>query len=351
MVNERKLRALTNSAKYPGRVYNFIKYSTRRKKMEESLNYLPFSMDIEPTTACNFRCQMCQVSDPDFKAAHMSMDTFKKTIEDNPSLVKIKLQGMGEPFTCPSIFEMIEYASKKNIMIEMTSNGSLLTDKNIQKIINSQITRLIISVDGACKETFEKIRVRSNFDRVVTGVRNLSQELKKTKSIMELKAWTVVQRDNIAEVHKIVELVHDLGFKDLTFQVNLTGWGKDEWNEKNKGFEVNTSEGSAGAMLDKAFSRAKELGLDLKIYDNELYSEEKPCAWPWHSSYVDAQGYVIPCCLIADKDVKNFGNINERPYWEIWNSQEYKDFRNDIKNHRIPDYCKNCYKDCHSKKQ
>jgi MoaA/NifB/PqqE/SkfB family radical SAM enzyme len=41
-------------------------------------------MDIEPTTGCNFRCTMCQVSSPDFKAENMKLELFKKLIDDNP---------------------------------------------------------------------------------------------------------------------------------------------------------------------------------------------------------------------------------------------------------------------------
>ena len=59
--------------------------------------YKPLTMDVEPTTGCNFRCTMCQVSSPDFKAKNMTIKTFLTLIKNNPQLIKIKLQGMGEP--------------------------------------------------------------------------------------------------------------------------------------------------------------------------------------------------------------------------------------------------------------
>ena len=44
-------------------------------------------------------------------------------------------------------------------------------------------------------------------------------------------------------------------------------------------------------------------------------------------------------------DNRIVGNIKEKTFEQIWNSDEYKNFRNKIKNNEIPDYCKNCYKE------
>ena len=77
---------------------NLVKFLIASKFKTDSINYLPISMDIEPTTGCNFRCTMCQVSLPDFAAKNMDLETFKKVIDDNPQLLKIKLQGKGKPW-------------------------------------------------------------------------------------------------------------------------------------------------------------------------------------------------------------------------------------------------------------
>ena len=87
---------------------------------------MPVTMDIEPTTGCNFRCTMCQVSSPDFKAKNMDIETFKKIIKENKQLIKIKLQGMGEPLVNKYIYEMIKYAKNYGVATEIISNGSML---------------------------------------------------------------------------------------------------------------------------------------------------------------------------------------------------------------------------------
>ena len=52
--------------------------------------YLPITMDVEPTTGCNFRCTMCQLSSPGFKSQNMNLETFKNFIDQNKQLLNSK---------------------------------------------------------------------------------------------------------------------------------------------------------------------------------------------------------------------------------------------------------------------
>ena len=56
-------------------------------------------------------------------------------------------------------------------------------------------------------------------------------------------------------------------------------------------------------------------------------------------------GDIVPCCIIGDEKVESFGNIYTQEYDEIWNSERYLNFRKQIKQNEIPEYCKNCYKE------
>ena len=117
-------------------------------------------MDIEPTTGCNFRCTMCQVSSPNFISKNLDYEMFKQVIDGNKQLLKIKLQGMGEPLVNNNFFNMVEYASKYSIVSEITTNGSLLNQNNILKLQKSNLSRITVSIDGATPGVFEKIRVK-----------------------------------------------------------------------------------------------------------------------------------------------------------------------------------------------
>ncbi len=325
------------------KLFNFLKFLISRKNKKLNLNFLPVTMDIEPTTGCNFRCTMCQVSSPDFVSKNLDFEMFKKIIEDNNQLLKIKLQGMGEPLVNTKFFDMVDFASKRGIVSEITTNGSLLNETNIVKLFNSNLSRITISIDGATSETFEKIRVKSNFDQVVRNCKNLVKHFKKKIIRPEISAWCVIQNDNVSEFNKIYELCREIGFDKLTYQFYLSGWGKDEWNSINKNKRIDIK--NIKDQIKEVQIKGSKEAMEVNIFDENLLSFSRQCVWPWESSYISKTGDVVPCCIIGDEKVVSFGNIKDSSFKEIWNSENYKNFRKDIKTNKIPDYCKNCYKE------
>ena len=325
------------------RLFNLLKFYLSKKNKTLNLNFLPITMDIEPTTGCNFRCTMCQVSSPNFVSKNLDFEMFKKIIEENEQLLKIKLQGMGEPLVNKKFFDMVDFASKHGIVSEITTNGSLLSEENIFKLLNSNLSRITISIDGASSETFEKIRIKSNYNNVIENCKNLVKNFKKKLIRPELSAWCVVQNDNISEFDKIYELCKQIGFDKLTYQFYLSGWGKDEWNKinKNKRIEINKIKNK----IEEIKTRGSKEGMDINIFDENLLSFSNQCVWPWESTYISKTGDVVPCCIIGDEKVVSFGNINEKSFKQIWNSENYKNFRESIRTNQIPSFCKNCYKE------
>ena len=325
------------------KLLNLIKFYLSKKSKNLNLNFLPITMDIEPTTGCNFRCTMCQVSSPNFVSKNLDFEMFKKTIEDNKQLLKIKLQGMGEPLVNSKFFDMVDFASKRGIVSEITTNGSLLNEANIVKLFNSNLSRITISIDGATSETFEKIRVKSNFNEVVRNCKNLVKHFKKKIIRPEISAWCVIQNDNVSEFNKVYELCREIGFDKLTYQFYLSGWGKDEWNIINKNKRIDIK--NIKDQIKEVQIKGSKEGMEVNIFDENLLSFSRQCVWPWESSYISKTGDVVPCCIIGDEKVVSFGNIKDNSFKEIWNSEKYKNFKKDIKNNKIPDYCKNCYKE------
>ena len=325
------------------KLINFLKFIISKKNKKLNLNFLPVTMDIEPTTGCNFRCTMCQVSSPNFSSKNLDFEMFKKVIKDNNQLLKIKLQGMGEPLVNSKFFDMVDFASKRGIVSEITTNGSLLNEANIVKLFNSNLSRITISIDGATSETFEKIRVKSNFNEVVRNCKNLVKHFKKKIIRPEISAWCVIQNDNVSEFNKVYELCREIGFDKLTYQFYLSGWGKDEWNIINKNKRIDIK--NIKDQIKEVQIKGSKEGMEVNIFDENLLSFSRQCVWPWESSYISKTGDVVPCCIIGDEKVVSFGNIKDNSFKEIWNSEKYKNFRKDIKNNKIPDYCKNCYKE------
>ena len=308
--------------------------------------YKPLTMDVEPTTGCNFRCTMCQVSSPDFKAKNMTIKTFLTLIKNNPQLIKIKLQGMGEPLVNKYFFDMIEICNKYGVFVETVTNGSLLNKENINKIlISKSIYRVSISIDGASKEVFEGIRVKSNFNSVIDNIKNFSKQIKEKKSNVNLRALCLVQKSNLNEFEKIIKLCKEIGFDELEFQVQLTGWGKSEWEQINISSDINYRNFDNKEQLNSIIRKYNSKKFKVSIVESNLLTKQNKCSYPWHNPYISAEGKVVSCCMIADPKINTMGDINLENFNKIWNSKNYTEFRKSIKTHNLRDYCKNCYKE------
>jgi pyrroloquinoline quinone biosynthesis protein E len=326
------------------KIYNLMIYYLSRKFKYHYLFFKPIVMDIEPTTGCNFRCTMCQVSSENFVAKNLDLKLFKKVIVENQQLIKIKLQGMGEPLINKNFHEMVSFANKFGIAVEFVTNGSLLTRENINKLSDNLLSTISISIDGATKETFENIRVKSNFDVVIANVKNLINHFKSKKNKTEIKALSLIQKKNFHEIENITKICKDLGFDNLAFQVQMTGWGKEEWENINKAQDINYSKLDKDYFL-KILKKYNSKSFKAEVITDNILSFKKQCSYPYENPYLSANGKIVPCCMIADDAVVNFGSVSEYSFSKIWNSKDYQDFRKGIKQNIIKNFCKNCYKE------
>jgi len=299
--------------------------------------FLPTVVDIEPNNWCNFRCDHCQVTHWDKPKSELDIKTFSYIAEQFPNLLEVKVQGMGEPFLNKSTIELLESLDRQGIVTHTISNGSVLTEKLIARLSKLKHTSIGFSLDGGTRQTFEGIRIRGNFDKVTNNVKSLVSKAPN----LNTKFWVVVSNENHHECEEIVNLAKRLGVPKVTFQTFITDWGKDEMKEKTSDISINESNNDH--YINKAIEVGKEKSVEVNRFSGYRFTAKKPCKWPWTSMMVDASGNVIPCCVIADSQTINFGNVFEQKIDKIWNSDDYQRFRKAHSEGNIPELCKGCY--------
>ena len=341
---DQRERALAFSEK---RRANFEKYRASRRG--ERVDYLPVKLDIENVSRCNFRCTMCAVSDwPKGKRSDdLSLDAFKRLIDEQYGLVEIKLQGIGEPtMQGDDFFEMIRYARAQEIWVRTTTNASLLHLRdNYKKLIDSDPNEVQISVDGADKETFEKIRRGSKFERVVDSCKRINAYAKSVGARCT-KMWTVVQEANKHQLPGLVDLAAELGFASMVFSLNLTDWGQSEWRRKND--DVSVEDEFDPEFAAQLSAKGGELGIKVGFWTiTQKYRTDAPehlCPWPFERAYFSSDARITPCCMIGIPEVYEFEGA-EQGFSKVWLGDEYHAFREAHSSGRIPDVCRGCYAD------
>ena len=329
----------------------FLKKIDKRQKRSALLSR-PITLQLEPTTKCNLRCPFCESPLWDRRGMDMSFSDFKKIIDQFPFLVTLLLQGIGEPLLCKDFFKMIEYCKRKRIIVGITTNGTLIDEEMAKKLVDYEIDYLIISIDGATAETFEKIRLGAKFEQVTGNVENLIKIRGNRKKPMLVFLFTGT-KDNIRELPQVVRLVKDLGVDRMEAQ-DTHFWGDKELKERINDNTLRQEIANAREFVNEAMLKAKDLDIPFtwlgtggrkSLYsDNELqlHADQRLCQMPFRSCFITVDGYVTTCACTPDPRKFNFGNLLEQDFKAIWNSPQYVALRKARMDGKIPDYCKMC---------
>jgi len=139
------------------------------------------SLIIEPTNVCNLKCSFCFVTEGMTRqGGFMDLELFKKTIDGCPDLEHLCMHNWGEPLLNKDLFSMFDYASASGIPhIVMNTNGTLLDDENIERIVRGPLTILRFSIDGS-PETYKRVRgvELSEIERNILKVKAMRDRLR-----------------------------------------------------------------------------------------------------------------------------------------------------------------------------
>jgi pyrroloquinoline quinone biosynthesis protein E len=327
-------QALLFPRRWP-RLRNFFGWRWRAASFPERVGYYPWSVDIEPTTRCNLRCSMCQLMAWTKPRRDMPFEDFKRIVAQFPGLARIKLQGMGEPLLNKAFFDMVRWARRRDIRVRTDTNGTLIDRVGARELATCGLEAIGVSVDSADPAVYNEIRRGADFHRVTDNVRALlAARNGRRRPLVRLRM--VGMRRNVDGLRGMIGLTRELGADELTFQPNLNFYSKDEMEERIGGERLTYEEVEAAVRDGLAHARSTGVKLNVEIYDS-------PCRWPWKSCYISVDGFVVPCCHLADPDVMNFGNLLETPFREIWNGAGYRAFRAGLGRGPAPQCCRGCY--------
>lgn len=125
---------------------------------------------------CNFKCKHCFTNAPlpaKMKdAERITVADIKRVCDEADALgvYEIDFQG-GEPMLYPNLFEMIEAADPERFHIYITSNGYLIDKAAAEKLAETGITKVTISIDGFNAEENDEFRgVKGAYERALAAL-------------------------------------------------------------------------------------------------------------------------------------------------------------------------------------
>ena len=271
-------------------MYCFLKHP------KSKVPYLPSSIYIEPTNACNLNCIICARQKMQRKIGFMKFDDFKKIIDKfvvSNYHPRITLTGNGEPLLKKSIFKMIKYAKDRQFNVSMISNSTLLDEEKINLLISSGLDRYQTMFDSIDKESYEKIREKSNYEQTM-------------KNIIK---FIGINEENGHPIFISLGLVKTT----LTKKIEET---KTFWES----YPIDNF------FLSPLFSIQSDSGLYQEAVNSVVKTTYKICAIPWKTMLIHQSGDVMLCSHDFNGTFP-VGNIFNNSIEDLWNGDNAQKIR------------------------
>jgi MoaA/NifB/PqqE/SkfB family radical SAM enzyme len=328
-----------------------------------------FAVGHENTIRCNLACKMCYQGSFREDEAGVKELTFEEIIAayEKTKASEVKLVG-SEIFMRKDIYDLLEYLWKRRIPTSLMTNGTLLHAEGIERLRRyDNIEWIGFSIDGS-EQVHNAIRRRPYaYARTVKAIRDVMPHF-------HVAINAVILKDNLHDLTSLLHLGKQLGvpfihyiFEEAYSQQDLEqtqkilrhemGWQPEDYEictNVRDGFDYSFEE------LEQAVEGLKREGQRIGVYP--VFS---PDVWArklreYYDGTATEKLHLVCTKLISDVPCfrldhlggvhhcgvirRAFGNLAEQSPEDIWNSQEYRQYRRVLMDKRLLPICKRCCK-------
>lgn len=311
------------------------------------MKYQPITCVWEVTMGCNMRCghcgSSCAESLPDELTTQEALDLCNQIAE--LGLKWITLSG-GEPLTRKDIHLLVKRLSSLGVAVNMITNGWLLERETADKLKDSGISTIAISIDGT-PQVHDKIRCKGAFDHARLAFLTMKELDINTGAV------TTITKQNIHILADLKELLIDMGVQSWQVQLGLPMGNL----EKRPDWVLEPEQ--MKDIIDFCYDTAKEGRIAIypadcigyytkKELEIKQISYKSHMVAPWDGCNAGIRGFgilqngdILGCTSIRSKDYIE-GNIKERPLRDIWEDESKFLWRREMTKEKLSGSCKTC---------
>lgn len=112
---------------------------------------------LEVTNQCNFDCAFCPDHKMQRRRGSMPLEQATRLLDEiaqHGMAEEVRLHLMGEPFLHPKLMSIIEHGARQGLYLSLTTNASLLTERNVERLLGSGLSELVVSLQTPDAESF-----------------------------------------------------------------------------------------------------------------------------------------------------------------------------------------------------
>ncbi|MDT8783039.1 MAG: radical SAM protein [Candidatus Bathyarchaeota archaeon] len=188
----------------------------------------PFLVVWDFTHKCNLACKHCYSNSGAVQEEELTTKQALAVVDQvaDAGVTALAFSG-GEPLTRSDFFEVAKYAADRGLYVSVASNGTLLTKANVQKLKESKVNYLDVSIDGSSAKSHDDFRgVPGTFDKAIAGLKNC------VEADLCVCIATTVGKKNMEELPEIIDLAEEIQAERFTyFNFIPTGRGKAHFDQ------------------------------------------------------------------------------------------------------------------------
>lgn len=310
-------------------IYRKINGGTNQEKYDMIKNgdvQLPYYLDVELTNFCNFNCCFCPTGTKAMQRMRGHMpDNVADAIAENVkkyNIPAVRFIRWGEPTLHPNYLSILEKVKKTGALIHINTNGSLLDEEQIQKLLDMHLDSIKFSFQGADEGTYNEMREGGDYLRLLDIVRKF-HEMRGEKDYPYIQISTTLTGETAEQIE---------GFKsDIGDYCDYYNVGYTKLNHLN----VDTM--NIDEEEKKKIRRLQE-------HETINHTFRPVCVEAFDKLSINWNGDVTLCC----GDYDNFmlvGNILDMDLKQIFNSRAADIYRDAIAKMQYGKIkcCSNCY--------
>lgn len=282
----------------------------------------PSQVIVDATEVCNLACIHCP--HPEFKksehykARFLDIGLHHKMVDEVREYGKghtqyIRYTSNGEPLMHKQIWDMLDYAVKSSgTYVTLTTNGTILNEDRIEKLLRSGLNLIDISIDAASANAYSEIRVNGKLEVTQANVLKLLEIKRRSGASTRIVVSFVEQPQNSTEIAAFQKFWTDAGVDRVIIR------------------RLHSAAGGVKGIADQMF-------LD---QDPE---KRTPCLYPWERILLNPRGELAFCPQdwLHGSVIRSYADTTIR---ETWKGHFYEKLRgahlcNQYKDHKFCGQC------------
>jgi len=270
-----------------------------------------YNVMFELTYRCNEKCRYCYCV-VDNNKKELTKEEILNIIDELKAMGVFELTFTGgDPFVRHDSIDIIQYAYKQGFVIDLFTNGNLISDSDLIKLRACHLRSLSVSIYSDNPEKHDEFTtIKGSFEKSI-------ELLKKAKLIgIPINIKTTVLNFNHTEIDKILKLASNIG---ATVQVSMAISARNNGDLSSKDYDIKS--------IEEAVEVMKKVGDNIRINSNgesfintnrENIERVDICGAGRHGLSINPYGEVYPCNSLLIK----CGDLRKQSIKEIWESSE-----------------------------